>query len=144
MGVKGQDLLAATDTQLIDLGIKSSIHLNRIRASIRQLVEHQEKIDKETALIDEQRKNEKPYFDLLASFENSKTRQEKYDLPYIFTLWKPIDLFYYLNSNVFDPDLKNMFCKPIAMQRLGGQGLLGLINKGEKVSFSTCTVTHIF
>lgn len=55
-GVRGNDLLIATDESLKELGVEQLAYLNRLRAEIQLLVTAQQKIDEELKKKEEEEK----------------------------------------------------------------------------------------
>jgi hypothetical protein len=137
--VKGLDLLACNDAQITQLGIVSSLHVGRFKASIAQLISHQKRVDEENEILNSQMKSEKTYFDMEKKYEELMKLFPPYELPSSMEKWQPIDVFVFMKrpENV---EILGMFLKPLAMSRIGGKELIELANKKNVDSKEEVTI----
>jgi hypothetical protein len=126
--VQGVDLLAAEEELLRELGIQSTIHLNRIKASIRQLVIYQEKVDKATTEENSMQKEEKIYFDFETQYQEILSKTRNYEQPVKMEFWSPFDLFHFLKSTE-KQELFTAFIKPCALLKIGGKDIMHLCSQ---------------
>lgn len=130
--IDGTALLSANDNVLIKLGIDPDIHLPKINLWIKQLVEHQKRID----LEDEQCRpaNDKNLRDLEAKLSQKLETNPDYELPYKLDSWSELDVFVYLTRHP-NQEFAQLFVEIFARNRITGMDLIE-IKEGKKEAVS--------
>jgi hypothetical protein len=125
-------LLSCDDALLAELGFKSVMHLNRMKASIRQLVVYQETFDIEVEEEKSLKKAEKWYFEAETKFNALMASNPDYELPALVQLWTTEDLFFFIKTATKNKELFSIFLKPLAMSRINGNELLTIFDQMEE------------
>ena len=129
-GIKGIDLLSTTEKELMEFGITHSIHINRAKTSINQLIVYQHAIDRKLKKEQKLRAKEKPYYDILDEATALRQRIPPYQSPYYIKYWKAVDVFLWLESKENVGQL-GIYVKPFALERISGKELLEMVNKPD-------------
>eukprot|EP01038_Epipyxis_sp_PR26KG_P007140 gene7140-9742_t len=133
--MKGEDLLGVMESDLKEFGITSPLHVRRAIRSIKQLIllqQQYEKQEKESAAII---KIEANYIELKGIYESLSP---DYQVAPSMEDWKPIDVYKFLAD---DPELEK-FVKPMAINKIDGNGLIELSLKKGDLGFSGIIVNN--
>lgn len=130
-GIRGIDLLSTTEKQLVDFGISHSIHINRAKTSISQLIVYQQALDKKLKKEQKLREKEKPYYGLLDEATALRAKSPPYQSPYSIKYWKAVDVFMWLEAKENVGQL-GLFVKPFSLERISGKELLEMVNKPDE------------
>eukprot|EP01040_Poterioochromonas_malhamensis_P014141 gene14141-15634_t len=136
-GIRGIDLLSSTEKQLAEFGIVHSVHINRAKTSISQLIVYQQAYDKKLKKEQKLREKERPYYDILDEAAALKAKNPPYQSPSNIKYWKAVDVFLWLEAKENASQL-GLYVKPFALERISGKELLEMVTKPDDHFHEIC------
>ena len=122
--------MSSTEKQLAEFGIVHSVHINRAKTSISQLIVYQQAYDKKLKKEQKLREKERPYYDILDEAAALKAKNPPYQSPYNIKYWKAVDVFLWLEAKENVSQL-GLYVKPFALERISGKELLEMVTKPD-------------